>query len=152
VSAHSRKTRSVLISVFREKFRFIFGDVHFNNKLLTISQLFVIFVTQISLRLRIISYRILREFGDRNASVKSSIDSWYKVVRTQNVVWEKPQDVVDTFGATRVDIIGNNRVIINLSGNDIRVVLLVKYGHGRAFVRWIGWHKDYTKLDDITHI
>jgi mRNA interferase HigB len=109
-------------------------------------------VLLIQLRLRIIAYKTLREFGDDNAPVKSSVDAWYKVVKSRNMIWKKPQDVVEAFGATRTDILGNDRVCIDISGNDIRIILKVKYGHGLAFVRWIGWHKDYDKLTDINNI
>jgi|GEM_PF-1960356 len=119
---------------------------------LTIWKLFIILVLLILLRLRIIAYKTLREFGERNASVKGSVDAWYKVAKSQEMIWTKPQDVVDSFGISRVDILGNDRVCIDISGNNVRIILKVKYGYGRAFVRWIGWHKDYNKLSDIMNI
>ena len=62
-----------------------------------------------------------------------------------------PRDVVATFGAGRVDILKNDRVCINLAGNHVRLVLKVEYGSGMAFVRWIGWHKDYDALGNDIH-
>jgi mRNA interferase HigB len=103
-------------------------------------------------KLRIITYRALREFGDKHASVKSSIDAWYKIVKSPKIIWVKPQDVVDCFGVARVDILGNDRVCINVSGNDIRIILKIKYSNARAYVRWIGWHKDYARITDINNI
>lgn len=66
--------------------------------------------------------------------------------------WSKPSDVVESFGAAGVDVLGNDRVCIDISGNDIRIILKVKYRRSLAFVRWIGWHKDYTRLTDIENI
>jgi len=83
--------------------------------------------------------------------VLSSIDTWYKVVCSKSIIWHKPQDVVKTFGSTRVDILQNDSVCINLAGNQVRLVIKVEYGHGMAFVRWIGWHKDYTLLKNKIH-
>ena len=78
----------------------------------------------------------------------ASISAWYKVVKCKEVVWKKPQDVVNMFGVARVDILQRDRVSINLGGNNVRPILKVEYGYGIAFVRWIGWHKDYDKLGD----
>ncbi|MEO5905142.1 MAG: type II toxin-antitoxin system HigB family toxin, partial [Saprospiraceae bacterium] len=61
-------------------------------------------------------------------------------------------DVVTTFGGARVDVLKNNRVCIDLAGNHVRLVLKVEYGYGMAFVRWIGWHKDYNGLGNTIHI
>lgn len=81
----------------------------------------------------------------------SSLEEWYQVVKSNEVDWQKLQDIVDTFGAKRVDILKNDRVCIDIAGNHIRIVLKVKYGWGRAYIRWIGWHKDYDQLGDGIH-
>ncbi len=80
-----------------------------------------------------------------------AIAAWYKIARSKDVDWQKPQDVVDTFGIGRVDILQNDRVCINLGGNNARIVLKIEYGYHLAFVRWIGWHKDYNRLGDKIH-
>ena len=80
-----------------------------------------------------------------------SIAAWYKIVTSKKVDWQKPQDVVETFGSGRVDILRNDRVCIDLAGNQVRLILKVEYGYGMAFVRWIGWHKDYDLLGNDIH-
>lgn len=80
-----------------------------------------------------------------------AIAAWYKIAKSKDVDWKKPQDVVATFGAKRVDILQNDRVVIDLGGNNARIILKVEYGHHIAFVRWIGWHKDYTLLGKKIH-
>lgn len=101
--------------------------------------------------MRIITYASIREFGDQNPNIIPAIAAWYKIVKCADVDWQKPQDVVTTFGAARVDTLRNDRVCINLGGNNVRIILKVEYGYGMAFVRWIGWHKDYEKLGDKIH-
>lgn len=80
-----------------------------------------------------------------------AIAAWYKIVKSKEVDWQKPQDVVDSIGAGRVDILKNDRVCIDLAGNQVRLVLRVHYGTGKAYVRWIGWHKDYNQLGNDIH-
>jgi len=68
------------------------------------------------------------------------------------VDWQKPQDVVDTFGSKRVDILKNDRVCIDIAGNHLRVILKINYGWSIGYVRWIGWHKDYDSLGNAGKI
>lgn len=81
----------------------------------------------------------------------SAIAAWYKIAKSKEVDWRKPQDVVTTFGIERVDILKNDRVCIDLAGHHVRLILKIEYGCGMAFVRWIGLHKDYDLLGDDIH-
>ena len=101
--------------------------------------------------MRVIAYATLRDFGIRHPQVMPAINAWYKIARSKDIWWQKPQDVVKTFGVSRVDILQGNRVCINLAGNHVRLILKVEYGLGMAFVRWIGWHKDYDALGNNIH-
>jgi mRNA interferase HigB len=100
---------------------------------------------------RIITFAALRDFGDKNPQIIPAIAAWYKIVKSKEVNWKKPQDVVTMFGAARVDILQGDRVCINLGGNSVRIILKVEYGYGLAFVRWIGWHKEYDRLGKKIH-
>ena len=101
--------------------------------------------------MRIIAYAILREFGEQNPTVMPAISAWYKIVKSRSIDWKRPKDIVDLFGQERVDILHNDRVCINIGGNKVRLILKVEYGFGMAFVRWIGWHKDYDQLGKSIH-
>lgn len=101
--------------------------------------------------MRIIAYATLRKFGDEHPQVRNSIRLWFRAVRKKDIDWKTPQGVIDAFGEKRVDILKNNRVCIDLAGNKVRLVLKVEYGQGMAFVRWIGWHKDYSRLGEDIH-
>ena len=114
-------------------------------------KLFPIFALLNHQELRIITYGTLREFGMKDPQVITSINAWYKVAGSKSINWQKPQNVVKTFGQSRVDILQNDRVCINLAGNQVRLVIKVEYGHRLVFVRWIGWHKDYEALKNNIH-
>lgn len=109
-------------------------------------KLFPIFDLLNHQELRIITFGTLREFGLKHPQVMPAINAWYKVASKKTVIWQTPQDVVRTFGQSRVDILQNDRVCINLAGNQLRLVLKIKYRNRIAYVRWIGWHKDYDNL------
>ena len=55
------------------------------------------------------------------------------------------------YWVSRVDILQGDRVCINMACNQVRLILKVEYGYGMAFVRWIGWHKDYDALGNRIH-
>ena len=102
--------------------------------------------------MRIITRKRLRDFAEKHPATRSAIEEFLKYTKRKEVHWDMPQDVVNTYGSERVDILGNDRVCIDIAGNDVRLILKVDYGFGRCFVRWVGLHKDYDKLKDIEKI
>jgi len=94
--------------------------------------------------MNIIAFRTIRSFFEKHPISEASLRTWYTILKQQN--WLKPSDVVEAFGTKNVDIIGNDRVCIDVKGNNLRVILRVNYKSNTCFIRWIGWHKDYDKL------
>ncbi|HEX7604855.1 MAG TPA: type II toxin-antitoxin system HigB family toxin, partial [Polyangiaceae bacterium] len=43
-----------------------------------------------------------------------------------------------------------NRVIFNIKGNDYRVVVAIKYEFFAVYIRFIGTHAEYDKIDAAT--
>jgi mRNA interferase HigB len=46
--------------------------------------------------------------------------------------------------------VGNNRVVFNIKGNQYRLVVAINYPHGIVYIRFIGAHQDYNKIDAAT--
>jgi mRNA interferase HigB len=44
----------------------------------------------------------------------------------------------------------NNRVVFNIKGNDYRLVVMVRYDKGLMFVKFVGTHSQYDKIDAVT--
>ena len=61
---------------------------------------------------------------------------------------ETPNDVILTF--PKASIIPNNRVVFRLQRNEYRLVVIVDYKFGKVFVRFIGTHAEYDKIDATT--
>lgn len=49
-----------------------------------------------------------------------------------------------------VDYAGNQHYVFNIRGNNYRLVVVVKFTIGYVFIRWVGTHKDYDKIDCST--
>lgn len=99
--------------------------------------------------MNVIAFRTIREFFEEHPITEDPLRTWYTILSHQN--WQKPQDAVDCFGASNVDVLGNDRLCIDVKGNHIRVILRVNYNSNTCFIRWIGWHKDYNALGNNVH-
>ena len=44
-------------------------------------------------------------------------------------------------------IIANNRVVFNIKGNTYRLIVAIRYDIGIIFIRFIGNHGEYGKVD-----
>ena len=99
--------------------------------------------------MNIIAFRTIREFYEKHPSTKNRLRTWYTIALAQH--WTKPQEAVDTFRSESVDILKNNRLCIDVKGNHIRIILSMNYQKNTAFIKWIGWHKDYDKLGKHIH-
>lgn len=62
--------------------------------------------------------------------------------------WQSPSDIKAAY--RNASFIANERVVFNIKGNDYRLVVLVRYGQGLMFIRFVGSHNQYNKIDAAT--
>ena len=93
--------------------------------------------------MRIFTEQAMKEFAERNPSSKTALQVWCKVVRKSE--WRSLSDIKDTFNS--VDYLGNQRFVFNIKGDEYRLVAVVKFSIGFVYIRFIGTHKDYDKID-----
>ena len=96
----------------------------------------------------IIAKRRLREFWERagRADSEQQLRAWHHFAKRAG--WTNRQDVKNDFG--NASIIANNRVVFNICGNKYRLVVAFNYRHGFGYVRFIGTHGEYDKIDAAT--
>lgn len=56
-----------------------------------------------------------------------------------------PADIRAAYG--NASFTGNNRVVFNIKGNAYRLVVAVRHDKGLMYVRFIGTHRQYDKID-----
>ena len=93
--------------------------------------------------MRIFSKRALREFWESEPRAEQPLKAWYAVVRKAD--WSSPADVKAFYKSA--SIVGNNRMVFNIGGNRYRLIVRFDYSCGFAFVRFVGTHKEYDKID-----
>ena len=85
----------------------------------------------------------LTEFHKRHPDCKETLRKWYHDVISKN--WKKPGDVTRDFNTART--IKNSRAIFEINHNDYRLIIEVNYQKGWVFIKFIGTHADYDKVD-----
>ena len=92
---------------------------------------------------RIIAKRTLREFWVKHANSEQYLKTWYETAK--NSKWNSPNDVKNTY--MNASILKNNRVVFNIKGNSYRLIVKFNYLKQWAFIRFIGTHAEYDKID-----
>jgi mRNA interferase HigB len=72
--------------------------------------------------------------------------AWFREV--ERALWETPNEIKIRFPTA--SIIGGDRVVFNVGGNSYRVVVQIKYQFHAVYIRFIGTHAEYDKIDAET--
>jgi mRNA interferase HigB len=96
--------------------------------------------------MRIISRRILREFWEKHPDASAPLQTWFHDVRRAN--WTSPADIKAVY--QNASFVGNNRVVFNIKGNRYRLVVVAIYQHGVVYIRFVGTHAEYDRIDVTT--
>jgi mRNA interferase HigB len=96
--------------------------------------------------MRIIARSTLVAFADRHPSTAASLDHWQRMVRRAN--WATPQEVQAAFSKAKV--LSGDRVRFEVSGGDFRLVVAFRFDLQIAFVKFIGSHAEYERIDALT--
>jgi len=97
--------------------------------------------------MRIISRKTLREFWEKHPNARQSLQAWYADVKRAE--WKSPSDIKEVY--RNASIVGNNRAVFNIKGNRYRLVVAIQYEFGIVYIRFIGTHSKYDKID-VTRI
>lgn len=95
--------------------------------------------------MRVISVKRLRDFWEQHGheDAEGPLKAWYREVK--NSVWQKPSDIKEKYRSA--SIVRNERVVFNIAGNKYRLVCKVAFGSEKIFIRFIGTHQQYDKID-----
>ncbi len=97
---------------------------------------------------RIIARKTLRQFveslqgGKDQKAVKAALDAWFHEIEAAQ--WEAPSDVTQQYA--NASIVGD-RIVFNIKGNSYRLVVAVDYRRQIVFIKWLGTHAAYDKID-----
>jgi len=101
---------------------------------------------------RVVARSTIKRFVDSLAgqkdqrAVKAALDTWFQEV--QAAAWRNPAEVKASYATA--SILGGERIVFNIKGNDYRLVTAVDYRRRTVFIKWIGSHAAYDRIDART--
>lgn len=96
--------------------------------------------------MRIISRKALRAFWEKHPYARQPLQAWYADVKRAN--WKTPGDIQRVY--RNASFIANDRVVFNLKGNRYRLIVAVQYPFGIVYIRFVGTHREYDRIDAAT--
>ena len=95
--------------------------------------------------MRIISRKTLRLFWEKAeyADAEQPLKAWFR--EAANADWASPAAIKAAFG--NASIVGNNRVVFNIGGNKYRLVVRINYPYRVIYVRFVGTHTQYDRIN-----
>jgi mRNA interferase HigB len=93
--------------------------------------------------LRIIAKKTLRDFWQKHPDCEQQLKTWYLESSKSN--WISPKEIkIEYPGAS---FLQGNRVVFNIKGNTYRLIVRINYSYGIIWIRFIGTHAQYGKVD-----
>lgn len=93
--------------------------------------------------MRIFTEQTLKEFIQKRPDARVALQDW--VTKVKKSEWKSFADVKQSFRSS--DYVGNQRYVFNIKGNTYRLVAVVKFTIGFVYIRFIGTHDQYSKID-----
>ncbi len=93
--------------------------------------------------MRIISRKTLKAFWLTHPDARQALQAWYADVKQAD--WRSPSDVKRIY--RNASILPNHRIVFNIKGNRYRLVVAVNYHVGIVYIRFVGTHAEYDKID-----
>lgn len=93
--------------------------------------------------MRVIAISTLRTFWEKYPDAQTPLKAWFALA--SRAQWKSPSDIKATY--RNASFAANNRVVFNVKGNDYRLVVLVRYDKGLLFVKFVGTHAQYDKIN-----
>jgi mRNA interferase HigB len=92
---------------------------------------------------RVIAKRILRDFWSIHADCEQQLKAWYN--EAEQADWKSPNDIKKAYPSA--SILKDNRMVFNIKGNNYRLIVRINYKYGIVWIRFIGTHIEYDKVD-----
>ena len=96
--------------------------------------------------MRIFNYTTIRDFWGVHPDSKEALIYWYDV--TEQAAWKNSMDVKLTFRSA--DILSSDRVVFDIKGNSYRLIASVNFQYQALFIKFVGTHAEYDRVDALT--
>jgi mRNA interferase HigB len=96
--------------------------------------------------MRLIARRSLVAFAELHPEAKASLSHWASIVKAAE--WASPAEVQEAFSKAKVP--DGQRVRFEMAGGDYRMAVAFDFRRGIAYIKFIGSHAEYDRIDALT--
>lgn len=96
--------------------------------------------------MRVITEEPLKQYIERFPDTETALQSWLKAVKKAQ--WKNFTDVKRVFNTA--NSVGNQHYVFNIRGNNHRLIVVIKFTIHWVYIRFIGTHKEYDKINAST--
>jgi mRNA interferase HigB len=93
--------------------------------------------------MRIVALSTLRTFWEKHPDAETPLRAWYALA--SRALWKTPADIKAAYRSA--SFIADRRVVFNIKGNDYRLVVAVRYDRELMYVRFVGTHRQYDRIN-----
>lgn len=95
--------------------------------------------------MHIVALRNLEKFWHqpKGKAAEGALRAWHAEAKAAN--WMSPQEVKNQYA--NASVIANNRIVFNIKGNDYRLIVAIAYKMQFVYVKFIGTHAEYDKVN-----
>lgn len=90
-----------------------------------------------------LAYRTLRQYWEKHSQAEQPLRSWHAIAAKAD--WSSPSDVRAAYRTA--SNVGSQRVVFDIGGNKYRLNVRIDYEHRIVFVRFVGTHAEYDRID-----
>jgi mRNA interferase HigB len=96
--------------------------------------------------MRIIAWSVLSSYADRHPETKVPLQRWRTLVKTAK--WNSMDDVRSA--APSAKVLNGERARFEIAGGNFRMIVAFDFARGIAFVKFVGTHAEYDRIDALT--
>jgi mRNA interferase HigB len=96
--------------------------------------------------MRVIARNVLVSFLGKHPEAKVSLERWHTIVRAAQ--WTSTDEVQKA--APKAKVLNRERVRFEVAGGNYRLVAAFDFRRQIAFVKFIGTHAEYDRIDALT--
>ena len=95
--------------------------------------------------MRVIAIKTLKSFWEHKdyRDAEQPIKTWYAIFSKTD--YTTPENIKSQF--RNASFLADNRVVFNIHGNKYRLIVKINYPYQIAYIRFIGTHKQYDKIN-----
>lgn len=96
--------------------------------------------------MNVIARRNLEDYWRWHSETEQPLRTWLMAARANN--WQSMNDVLRTYSTASP--VGAERCVFNICGNKHRLIVAFKFTARVAFIKFIGTHAEYDRVDART--